>query len=160
MLQIRVVLFVIIVTKALKLVCGDQLVKRGLCSFCNDIWLLASITQVYYVAADDSYNTEDYSHGREGDQQCNTDAQTMVVPDIAPPQFSFVHTWRPTIIAGGQTLERAGLQLETFFTEDFTPTPQITPKIFGCRQGIYRQLVLHLKLTLCHMKSSKNSNHQ
>jgi hypothetical protein len=32
------------------------------------------------------------SYGREGDQQCNTAAQTMVVPDIGPPQSSFVHT--------------------------------------------------------------------
>lgn len=79
----------------------------------------------FTVAGDDSYNTQEYSHGREGDQQCNTDAQTMVVPDIAPPQFLFVHTWRPRILAGGQTLDPAGLQRETS-TEAFTPTPQAT----------------------------------
>jgi hypothetical protein len=92
MLHNRVVLFVIVVTKAWKQACGVLPVKRGLCSFCSVIWLSASITQVYYFAAADSYNTEDYSHGREEDRQCNTDAQTMVVHDITPPQFSFVHT--------------------------------------------------------------------
>ena len=48
MLQNRVVLFVIVVTKAWKQVCGVLLVKRGFCSFCSDIWLLASIKHVYY----------------------------------------------------------------------------------------------------------------
>jgi hypothetical protein len=67
MLQNRVVLFVIVVTKTWKQVCGVLFVKRGFCSFCSDIWLSASITHVYYFAADDSYNTEDYSHGRRGE---------------------------------------------------------------------------------------------
>jgi len=92
MLQNRVDLFVTVVTKACKQASGVLLVKRGFSSFCSDIWLSASIMHVYYFAADDNYNSEGYSHGREGDQQCTIDAQTMVVPDIAPPQFSFVHT--------------------------------------------------------------------
>lgn len=85
MLQSRVVLFVIVVNKAQKQACGVLLVKRGFCSICSLIWLSAFITQVYYFAADDSYNTEEYCRGREGDQRCNTDAQTVVVPDIVPP---------------------------------------------------------------------------
>jgi hypothetical protein len=47
------------VTKAWKQACGILLVKLGFCSFCSDIRMSASITQVYYFAADDSYdNTE------------------------------------------------------------------------------------------------------
>jgi hypothetical protein len=66
MLQNRVVLLVIVVTKAWKQARGVLLVKRGFCSFCSVVWLSASITQVYYFVADGSYNTEEYSHGREG----------------------------------------------------------------------------------------------
>ena len=62
MLQNRAVLFVIVVTEAWKQACGVLLVKRGFYLFCIDIWLSASITQVYYFATDDSYNTEHYSH--------------------------------------------------------------------------------------------------
>ena len=109
----------------------------------------------YYFAVDNIYdNTGDLSHGWEGGQQCNNDAQTMVVPDVAPPQCAFVYTWRPGILAGGQTLGPAGLQWEIFSREVFTPTPIATPLIFVIRKGSYRQLVLHLKLILCHMKSS------
>lgn len=45
----------------------------------------------YYFAVDSIYdNTGDLSHGWERGQQCNNDAQTMVVPDVAPPQSAFV----------------------------------------------------------------------
>jgi hypothetical protein len=44
MLQNRVVLFVIVVTKAWQQACGVLLVKGGFCPFCSFIWLSASIT--------------------------------------------------------------------------------------------------------------------
>jgi len=51
-------------------------------------------------------------------------------------------------------MDPTGLQRETFSTEDFTLTPQVTLQIFGSKQRSYRQLVLHLKLILCHMQIS------